>query len=82
MDNVGRRMAIIAGALTMAGTLALPARTQDGDVWEGMTTQALSSLTVNAPGGATVGGGAFLAPADTGFSYRYVASLTKWLRRW
>lgn len=33
MDNVRRRMAILAGAVAMAGTLALPARTQDVDVW-------------------------------------------------
>jgi leucyl aminopeptidase len=33
MENVGRRMATLAGALALAGTLALPARTQDGDVW-------------------------------------------------
>jgi leucyl aminopeptidase len=33
MDNVRRRMMTLAGALAMAGTLALPARTQDGDAW-------------------------------------------------
>src|SRR5262245_7734262 len=33
MHDVRRRMAILAAALAMAGTLALPARTQDGDAW-------------------------------------------------
>jgi hypothetical protein len=76
-----------ARTINPAGTIAaltitLPPTPRDRDEWEGLFSQAVTALTVNAPGGATVGGSGNLQPANSGASWRYSAGYTKWFRRY
>lgn len=78
----GERVRVVDPAATIAAlTITLPPSPPDGHVWEGSTSQAITALTVTAAG-ATVLGGSFLAPANSGFSWRYVAANAHWYRRY
>jgi collagen triple helix repeat protein len=70
-----------AGAL-LAGTVTLSPNPEDLDVIEIISTQAITVLTVAANSGQTIsGGGALAISITTGMSWRYIASLSKWIRR-
>jgi hypothetical protein len=71
-----------AGSL-LAGTVTLPANPEDLDAVEITSTQTITTLTVNANTGQTIsGGGALSVSMTTGLSWRYIASLAKWVRRY
>lgn len=70
-----------AGAIA-ALTVTLPSAPQDGNTVEMMTSQAITALTVNAPGGASVNGGAFMLTANGGASWLYRSVNTTWYRRY
>jgi hypothetical protein len=75
-----RRVIDPAGTLA-ALTVTLPPSPLDGDTYELMTSQALTALTVDAPGGASVNGGSSLLTANGGASWLYRAANTTWYRR-
>lgn len=77
--NERRRIIDPAGTIA-AMSLVLPPTPANGHLWEGSTSHAISALTVTAPGGASVNGGSFLAPANSGFSWIYRAANTTWYR--
>jgi hypothetical protein len=79
----GERRRVIDPAGTIAAlTVVLPASPADGAVAEIMTSQIITALTVNAPGGATTNGGALTPAADSGASWLYRAANTTWYRRY
>lgn len=78
----GERYRTIAPAGTIATlTITLPPSPQDGDTWEGSFRAAVTTLTVNAPAGATVLGGGSTQAANSGASWRYRTADTTWSRR-
>lgn len=70
-----------AGAL-LTGTVTLPPNPEDLDSIEIICTQTITTLTVAANTGQSIaGGGALSISIASGLSWRYIASLSKWVRR-
>lgn len=72
--------------LNPAGTIAsasvtLPGSPTDGQVIEISSTRTITVFTVSAPATIT-GGGALTITALIGLSWRYIAALTTWVRRY
>ena len=77
--NAGQSRAIINPAgLIAALTITLPSSPVDGQVTGFSFTQAVTVLTVNAPGGATVVASPTSAAIDTSLRFLYQASSTSW----
>lgn len=78
-DAVGILVLNPAGLLA-AGTVNLPPNPTDGWVVEISSTRTITVLTVAASQPIT-GGGALTIGAVAGLSWRYVASINTWVRR-
>ena len=77
--NAGQSRAVVNPAgLIAALTITLPSSPVDGQVAGFSFTQAVTVLTVNAPGGATVVASPTSAAIDTSFRFIYQASSTTW----
>lgn len=78
-------MGTVAGTLLLDGvnstfTITLPAVPQNGRMIHVTTHGSIGTLTVSAPGGATVLGAPASLAADAGFSMIYRTSNTSWYR--
>jgi hypothetical protein len=74
---------IIDPASTLATlTVVLPPDPRNGDIYEIMSSQQITLLTVSGPDGETVKAGSFLLNADSGASWLYRASNTTWYSRY
>lgn len=63
------------------GTIILPDTPMDGQTIEVLTSQDITTLTVSPNTGQTILNAPITLGANTGFSYRYVAAVTTWFRR-
>lgn len=77
--SAGQSRAIINPLAGLAAlTITLPPTPVDGQVTGFSFTQAITILTINAPGGATVVASPTAAVVDTNFRFLYQASSTSW----
>lgn len=68
-----------AGTLA-TGTLTFPPNPGDNEPFEVLTTQTITALTCNTSDGSTINGAPTTMSANTAFQYRFIASLSKWVR--
>jgi hypothetical protein len=78
---LGERKRVVDPTANIATlTITLPPTPSDGDEWRMiMGIHSITTLTVNAPGGATVNGSAVGAVAgNTGLGWKYRSAITTW----
>jgi hypothetical protein len=78
MNQGQQRIVINPAGTLLALTVTLPAGPSNGQIAGMSFTQAITGLTINAPGGATVVAPAVSAAIDSTFRFIYQASSTSW----
>jgi hypothetical protein len=67
--------------MLLGGTVVMPVNPTDGQRVSISSTQTITTLTVNANAGQTISGGGSLSISMTSaLEWRYVLSLTLWVR--
>lgn len=81
--GAGAKAVQVEPAGTIAAlTVVLPPSPDNWDVFELSASRAITALTVNGAGGASVNGGSFLMPANSGASWWYRMANATWYRRY
>lgn len=75
-----RRRIIDPAAAIAALTITLPPDPIDGQEWEGIFSNTVTTLTVNGAGGETVSGGGIMQAAHSSAKWVYRSTGTRWFR--